>query len=86
MLNKIKAVSNIFCEYPFRVLILRNTFMLERFVIAEYVITEEDDIKQIKFPEDLELYTICYEVSENRIIVNFRDKLKETLTEYAMRT
>lgn len=79
MLGKIKAIAETLCSYPFDVLVVFNTKRLERFKLAEYAINSEKDLEQVKLSEQADVYSICYDASENRIIVNLKDKPEQDL-------
>lgn len=74
MLDKIKVIAETLCNYPFDVLVVFNTKRLERFKLAEYAINSEKDLEQVKLSEQTDVLSVCYDASENKIIVNLKDK------------
>ena len=81
MLEKIKVIAETLCNHPFRVLVVFNTKRLERFKLAEYTINSEKDLEQVKLSEQTDVLSVCYDVSENRIILNLKDKPEQDLSE-----
>lgn len=73
--EKIKAIAGICCSYPYEVVNLLNNYGGGRTkLLNNYVIESEEDVDCIKTHEEYDLFSICYDVIENRIIVNYRNK------------
>lgn len=71
--EKIKAIGRVCCSYPYEVLNLLNNYGGGRTkLLDKYVVEIQDDADYIKVHDEYDLVSICYDVTENRIIVNYR--------------
>lgn len=75
---KIRILAETMCQYPFRVLVVRNGLDYRRTVLSSVSVSSGKDLDALVLPEtDLELCSVCYDAPENRIIVNYREKYPE---------
>lgn len=73
--EKIKAIGRVCCSYPYEVLNLLNNYGGGRTkLLNNYVIETEEGVDYINTHDEYDLFSICYDVTENRIIVNYRTK------------
>lgn len=73
--EKIKAIASVCCSYPYEVVNLLNNYGGGRTkLLDKYVIEIQDDADYIKVYEEYDLFSICYDNTEDRIIVNYRIK------------
>lgn len=75
ILERIKAIAGVCCSYPYEVLNLLNNYGGGRTkLLNNYVIESEEGTDCIKAHDEYDLFSICYDITENRIIVNYRTK------------
>lgn len=73
--EKIKTIASVCCLYPYEVVNLLNNYGGGRTkLLNNYVIESEDGVDCINTHDEYDLVSICYDVTENRIIVNYRAK------------
>lgn len=76
--GKIRILAETMCQYPFRVLVVRNGLDYRRTVLSSVTVSSRKDLDTLVLPDtDLELYSVCYDAPENRIVVNYREKYSE---------
>ena len=72
---KIRILAETMCQYPFRVLVVRNGLDYRRTVLSSVTVSSRKDLDALVLLDtDLELYSVCYDAPENRIVVNYREK------------